>query len=50
MTNAIGLFLKELQKENKENVDIMVKKLKISKGFYFAVCSGRKNALTNGVI
>ena len=42
MTNAIGLFLKDLQKENGENVDIIVEKLKISRGFYFAVCNGRK--------
>jgi len=42
LNNNIGLFLKNLQKGKGENVDEMVRKLNVSRSFYFAVCNGRK--------
>ncbi|MDR1101777.1 MAG: hypothetical protein LBL34_05435 [Clostridiales bacterium] len=42
MKNDIGVFLAKLQKETGETADEMAKKLRISRGFYFAVCNGRK--------
>ncbi|MDR1101049.1 MAG: P27 family phage terminase small subunit [Clostridiales bacterium] len=42
MTNAIGMFLKQLQKENNETQNQMIEKLGVNRSFYFKVCNGGK--------